>query len=336
MGWGLMLLQSRPERIPSEEDEVTVKTSIQIESFELTMCDIRDVAPEHLHGLSVAVRWPHRIEDWEFLLTEGQGMAAIDPIGRVMGSAMWFPMGDDFATVGMVITSPRLQTLGTGRWLMDHALGALPQRRLGLNSTRAARRLYRSIGFAAEAPVYQCQGEARLPPHQDKPPAGGILRDVTAADLPEIIALDAVAFRASRSNWLKRLLAVSQGFVLERQGKITAFALARRFGRGHVIGPVVARTDEDAIAVTRPHVAHRQGRFLRLDTRHGSGAFADFLQQSGLALFDTVTTMSLRAPWALGLSVPSGESNEDHQTAALAADSPLPPITYGLASQALG
>ena len=315
---------------------MTVKTSIQIESFELTLCDIHDVAPEHLHGLSVAVGWPHRIEDWTFLLTEGKGIAATDPIGRVMGSAMWFPMGEDFATVGMVITSPRLQTLGTGRWLMDHALRALPQQRLGLNSTRAAKRLYQSTGFAVEAPVHQCQGEAKLRPHPNKPPGGGVLRDLTAADLPQIVALDGAAFRANRSAWLQRLLEVSQGFVLERQGQIVAFALARRFGRGHVIGPVVASTDEDAIAVTRPHVARHQGQFLRLDTRHGSGPFAEFLQQSGLALFDTVTTMSLRAPWPVGVSAALSDTSEGSQVAGSERTSDLPPITYGLASQALG
>ncbi|KAA3518731.1 GNAT family N-acetyltransferase [Agrobacterium vitis] len=307
---------------------MTVKTSIQVESFELTLTDIHDVGIDRLHGLSVAVGWPHRTEDWAFLLANGQGVAAIDPIDRVLGSAMWFPMDEHFATIGMVITSPRLQTQGTGRWLMDHILGNISVARLGLNSTRAARRLYRSIGFAVEAPVFQCQGEARLPPETAKPADGAELRAITSEDLPEIATLDEIAFGANRQRWLGNLLPLSEGVVLLRAGKIVAFALSRPFGRGHVVGPVVAASDEDAIAVTRPHVARYQGRFLRLDTRHGSGAFAEFLQESGLSLFDTVTTMSLRAPWPVG---PKGEPDADDK-----GHSGPHAITYGLASQALG
>ncbi|WP_429932299.1 GNAT family N-acetyltransferase [Agrobacterium vitis] len=307
---------------------MTVKTSIQVESFELTLTDIHDVGIDHLHGLSVAVGWPHRTEDWAFLLAHGQGVAAIDPIDRVLGSAMWFPMDENFATIGMVITSPRLQTQGTGRWLMEHILGSIPVARLGLNSTRAARRLYRSIGFAIEAPVFQCQGEARLPPETAKPADGAELRAITSEDLTDLAALDELAFGANRQRWLGNLLPLSEGVALVRAGKIAAFALSRPFGRGHVIGPVVAASDEDAIAVTRPHVARHQGRFLRLDTRHGSGAFAEFLLESGLSLFDTVTTMSLRAPWPVG---PKGQPSADDK-----GHSEPHAITYGLASQALG
>ncbi|BCH66951.1 N-acetyltransferase [Agrobacterium vitis] len=312
---------------------MTVKTSIQVESFELTLTDIHDVGIDRLHGLSVAVGWPHRTEDWAFLLANGQGVAAIDPIDRVLGSAMWFPMDENFATIGMVITSPRLQTQGTGRWLMEHILASIPFARLGLNSTRAARRLYRSIGFAIEAPVFQCQGEARLSEARlsletTKPADGAQLRAIKPEDLPDLAALDEIAFGANRQRWLANLLPLSEGVALLRAGKIVAFALSRPFGRGHVIGPVVAASDEDAIAVTRPHVARHQGRFLRLDTRHSSGAFAEFLLESGLSLFDTVTTMSLRAPWPVG---PKRERDTDGK-----GHSEPHAITYGLASQALG
>jgi len=298
---------------------VTVQTSIQVESFEFTLEDIHAVSIDHLHGLSVAVGWPHRVEDWQFLLQQGQGIAAVDAIGRVLGSAMWFPMGEDFATIGMVITSPRLQTQGTGRWLMGHAQENLVGRRLGLNSTRAAKRLYRSIGFTPEATVYQCQGEAHLGETDPLLPPDAELRDITADDMNDIATLDAAAYGADRRAWLEKLFALSKGVALIRENKISAFALCRPFGRGQVIGPVVACDDMDAIAVTKPHVASHQGRFLRLDTREKSGAFADFLMESGLDLFDTVTTMSMQGRWA---------DLNNHKTGYAK--------IFGLASQALG
>lgn len=310
----------------SGDFDLTVKTSIQVESFEFTLEDIHAVSIDHLHGLSVAVGWPHRVEDWQFLLQQGQGIAAVDAIGRVLGSAMWFPMGEAFATIGMVITSPRLQTQGTGRWLMDHARANLVGYRLGLNSTRAAKRLYRSIGFTPEAIVYQCQGEARVSEQWANAPHSE-LRALTSEDLPTITALDAAAYGANRGPWLEKLFSVSKGIALVRDNAVVAFALSRPFGRGHVIGPVVAGRDEDAIAVTQPHVSTHQGQFLRLDTRQKDGAFADFLRVSGLDLFDTVTTMSMHGQW-IHSETGSGLNLDNHKAG-------LTKI-FALASQALG
>ncbi|WP_348627650.1 hypothetical protein [Rhizobium sp. L9] len=62
-------------------------------------------------------------------------------------------------------------------------------------------------------------------------------------------------------------MAHSKGVVLVRSGRVEAFALCRRFGRSHVVGPVVAVSDADAIAVVHPHALEHAGSFLRLDTR---------------------------------------------------------------------
>ncbi|MBA8879590.1 GNAT family N-acetyltransferase [Phyllobacterium myrsinacearum] len=298
---------------------MATEESIQLESFELTVGDLADVDVEKLHLLSMSVGWPHRPKDWDMLREVGQGIAAMDQIGRVLGSAMWFPFGDDFATVGMVITSPRLQTRGTGRWLMDRILQQTGPRPLGLNSTRAARRLYLSMGFTPEATVYQCQGEA-LP---SSPPAtltATSLREAEFKDLPELAVLDRQACNADRSALLARLFEASKGMVLVRGDRIVAFSLCRPFGRGSLVGPVIASNDADAIAVTYPHVVNHAGGFLRLDTRQASGAFSEFLTRSGLPVYDTVTTMSLREPWLI---------REKDSTS-------VPPVIYGLMSQTLG
>ncbi|WP_434730201.1 GNAT family N-acetyltransferase [Rhizobium binae] len=290
-----------------------------VDSFETRISDIDSVDIDKLHALSMSVAWPHRREDWQFLREFGQGIAAVDEIGRILGSAMWFPYDGRFATIGMVVTSPRLQANGAGQWLMGHALDQVAGRNLGLNATRAARRLYLSLGFVQEAPVFQCQGEAILPPDVELPP-GAEVRGAEADDLEAIATLDRLAFGADRRLLLSRLLANSKGVVLIRAGRIEAFSLCRRFGRGHVIGPVVAGNDADAIAVVHPHAIEHAGAFLRLDTREKGGTFADFLSRCGLPIFDIVTTMSLGYPW---LPVPGRRGTHE-------------PKTYALVSQALG
>jgi GNAT superfamily N-acetyltransferase len=265
------------------------------------------------------VGWPHRAEDWQFLRNVGRGIAASDEIGRVLGSAMWFPHGAGFATVGMVITSPRLQSLGAGELLMRRILGEQQGREFRLNATRAARRLYLSLDFHPEKTVFQCQGEARWPQWIRPIPPNTELRRLQEADLAAVVELDAKAFGVSRQTLLDVLFQESVGFGLFRGGQLDAFALCRRFGRGHVVGPVTASRDEDAIAVVAPHISLHAGRFLRLDTHLRDAEFGTFLAQSGLPVFDTVLTMSL------GRHVRDLESRSGGQ-----------PVTYGLASQTLG
>ncbi|MBB5576112.1 MULTISPECIES: GNAT family N-acetyltransferase [Rhizobium] len=295
-------------------------SSIQLDSFELTLSEMENADLDALHALSLAVGWPHRAEDWQIVREMGRGVVARDAIGRVLGSAMWFDFAPDFTTIGMVITSPRLQMLGTGRWMMEHVLAQTGSRALGLNATRAAKRLYQSLGFRAEKLDYQCNGEAVSPPIVPLPPRTR-LRALDQADLAEIATLDLVAYGADRMPVLTRLLNVSKGLALIRDGRTVAFSLCRRFGRGHVIGPVVATSDEEAIAVVRPHVADHVGSFLRIDTRQQAGAFPQFLAQSGLPVYDTVTSMSLRRAWLPEDGAQPGGGG---------------PLIYGLASQALG
>ncbi|MDK1384825.1 GNAT family N-acetyltransferase [Sinorhizobium sp. 8-89] len=281
--------------------------------------DINNADLEQLHALSIAVGWPHRAEDWQFAREVGNGIVALDEIDRIQGSAMWFPYGAHFATIGLVITTPRLQANGAAKWLMGHVLDRVGGRNLGLNATRAARRLYRSLNFSTEALVFQCQGESTLPPDVQSS-SGTVLRALAPTDLQAIAELDSGAFGADRKMLLARLLACSESVGLIRDGKIEGFSLCRRFGRGRVIGPVVAANDADAIAVVRPHVAKHAGSFLRLDTREQGGAFSDFLAHCGLPVYDTVTTMSRGRPWLIG---PGRQA-------------PRVPRTYALVGHALG
>lgn len=292
--------------------------SLVIDSIEMTIADITEAEVDQLHALSIGVGWPHRAEDWQFLRHVGKGIVARDNIGRVLGSAMWFPHGDKFATIGMVITSPRLQANGTAQWLMRHAFTDLDGYNVCLSATRAARRLYRSLGFVAERTVYQCQGEAIKPDTPAAVPDDIVLREINRDDLSSLGTLDQEAYGVDRTPLLLELLSHSKGFGLFRNDRLEAFSLCRPFGRGHLIGPVVAASDHDAIAVIRPQVAEHAGRFLRLDTSQNDGPFSKFVDRSGLSVFDTVTTMRLGE-----LPVPAEGRND------------LPKI-YALASQALG
>ncbi|BCH16751.1 GNAT family N-acetyltransferase [Mesorhizobium sp. L-2-11] len=287
-----------------------MQRSVRLKSFELVARDINDVDVDLLHALSISVHWPHRPKDWDLLRRAGRGIVAVDGIGRVFGSAMWFPQGDDFATIGLVITTPRAQAQGGGRWLMDQVLEQCGDRNLALNATHAAYPLYASLGFTKEAIVYMRQGEVQqtLPP---LPVLDGELSELSSGRLGEITELDARAFGTNRARLLALLSEEASTAILSRGGEVVGYSMCREFGRGHVIGPITARNDQDAVHLTAVHLKKLTGRFARVDTREKDGVFAEFLQQSGLGIAETVTTMSKgrrflnresNEPWVYGLA----------------------------------
>ncbi|MBB2973097.1 GNAT family N-acetyltransferase [Mesorhizobium sp. RMAD-H1] len=273
-----------------------MKNSVRLKSFELVARNMAEVDVHLLHALSIGVGWPHRPQDWDLLRRTGHGIVAVDGIGRVFGSAMWFPHGDDFATIGLVITSPRTQSQGTGRWLMEQVLEQCGDRDFSLNATHAAYNLYVSLDFTKEAMVYQCQGEV-APTLPAMPAPDGELSVLSANEIEEIAALDARAFGADRGKLLALLSEKAAICALKRDGKIVGYSMGREFGRGHVIGPIVAQNDHDAIHLTAVHLEDLTGRFARVDTREKDGPFAEFLLQCRLGLYETVTTMSKGRPF---------------------------------------
>jgi GNAT superfamily N-acetyltransferase len=292
--------------------------TLNVDNFEMRFADVANVEVSQLQALSISVGWPHRAADWQQLLDIGKGYVALDEIGRIGASAMWFPHGEGFATFGMLITSPRLQTNGTAKWLMKRIMADCGHNCIRLNSTREARRLYASLGFKPKQTVYQCQGTAIAPTALPPLEEGLVLRRLDRGDMDAVISLDAPAFGADRRLHLMRLFESSICYGLYEGEKLRAFSMRRRFGRGHVVGPVIAANDEDAIRVTHPHIAAHVDGFLRLDTHFDTGPFASLVQQSGLNIYDTVTTMVTQETAAYG----TGQNGD--------------PVIYGLVSQSLG
>jgi hypothetical protein len=69
--------------------------------------------------------------------------------------------------------------------------------------------------------------------------------------------------------------------VLDRDGEAIGFALLRRFGRGQVIGPVVAPDPAGAKALIGHFLGSHPGQFLRVDVPEAAG-LSDWLEELGL------------------------------------------------------
>ncbi|BAM91316.1 conserved hypothetical protein [Bradyrhizobium oligotrophicum S58] len=234
---------------------------------------------DHLEAatqLSQQADWPHRREDWQMALALSKGCVALAADGRVIGTVLMTPYGDDAGTINMVIVDAAERGRGLGRRLMQQATTLAGGRRLQLVATEDGLPLYEKLGFRRHGEIAQHQGHLAeaVAPHE-------AMRAATPADIAVIIALDIAAFGADRRELIAHIASVGAFAVLERQGRAAGFAGQRRFGRGLVIGPVVAFNIDDAKALIAQCLAGRVGEFIRVDTGIDSG-LAPWLTSLGL------------------------------------------------------
>ncbi|VXC96764.1 N-acetyltransferase GCN5 [Burkholderia sp. 8Y] len=244
-------------------------------------------------ALSGAVRWRHRADDWRFAARIGKGFAAFDGDGLV-GTALAFEFGADAATLGMFIVAPSHQRRGIGRALIERLMGTLGSRTLLIHASPEGRPTCESLGFASIGTINQHQGAAFQPPLVSLPP-GERLRPIGAKDTPRLVELASRASGLDRASLLPQLLDASSGIALDRDGELLGFALFRRFGDGHVIGPVVAPVSDDerrAKALISYWLALNAGMFVRVDTPVSFG-LSHWLEGLGLPQVDDIEQMAL-------------------------------------------
>ncbi len=241
------------------------------------------------HALSQTVRWPHRLEDWQFVHRLGTGFVAEEG-GAMIGTALCWKQGDAQASLGMIIVSPEHQGKGIGRELMNRVLEELGGRCTLLIATPAGQPLYERLGFVATGTIHQHQGTmASIAPLALA--SGENIRLAEPADIAKIIALANRATGMSRDALLKQLVSVAEGAVLERHGELAGFSFIRRFGRGHIIGPMVATDSERAKALIAHWSSAYAGSFVRVDVTGTSGLGA-WLTEAGLVQVDTGVAMA--------------------------------------------
>ncbi|WP_187395035.1 GNAT family N-acetyltransferase [Pigmentiphaga aceris] len=215
------------------------------------------------HRLTQSIHWSHRLIDWQALLRNGTGVAALAG-DEIVGVAMYWLHDDTHASLGMVITAPDYQGQGIDREMVERVMPALAGRSVLVNAFADSRSMYEDLGFVLVGRVERHQGAV----FEAQPIAlapGQRVRPMSVGEGPALAALCARAAGISRGHALENLRPARDCVVLERDGVAQGFALCRRVGGAHVIGPVVAPDIDSAKLLINHWMATHLDVYLRID-----------------------------------------------------------------------
>ena len=239
--------------------------------------------------LVVAAHWPHRPEDIKAAMDLGRvWLAQVDAHGGIAGIAAWWAYGAAAARIGLVIVSPNYQGRGIGRQLVERILDEGGSRGWMLLSTEAGRSLYQKLGFRILGSAQRHQGIYRHEPVTDSR-----IRMASADDYARLMKLDHSAMGADRGAILRHLFEHGQTTILSDSGQAIGFAVSRRFGPGSVVGPIVAPSERDAIALFK---ASARPGFVRVDRPMEAARLGQHLDGCGLE-GDEVSDVMVLGAW---------------------------------------
>lgn len=242
-------------------------------------------------GLVAEAGWNQNAADWRIFLELGSAFAVKGDDGRLAATAATLPYPSGFGWISMVLVTAAFRRRGIATHLLEACISRLRDAGMVpvLDATPAGREVYKPLGFRDGWPLqrWRSQGAFELSKSDQ-------VRNLRAADWPQVLALDAAAFGCDRSPLLERLRARSRGFacVYEKDGRLRGFLLGREGRIATQLGPIVA-DDEESAAALAAHALARLDAPVIVDALERHRAFATWLAAHGFARERPYTRMAL-------------------------------------------
>lgn len=243
------------------------------------------IGPEHaeaLVALSAEAGWNQVAADWRFMLEHGKGVGMADAEGRWIASALFLPMGPRLAWVSMVLTTKPWRQRGIGTRLLRRCVDMVRAggAAVGLDATEFGRPVYLPLGFVDRYPLTRWFLEQ--PPAPVPPPPRLRIRRMAAGDILAVAAYDAPRSAMERGAILAHLQqrAPYLAFVAEIEGDVVGYVLGRDGRFAHHIGPVVAESEEIALALAAQAMSAANPPFL-MDAADAHPGIGEWLRRSG-------------------------------------------------------
>jgi len=237
--------------------------------------------------------WNQTEEDWHLFLRLSPDrcfVAVAD--GQVAGTVTTLDHEGRVAWISMLLVDPAFRHMGIGSQLFHRALDAVSScRTIALDATPAGQGLYGRRGFE---PLFEIDRLAidRLPPLDDLPAGVG---PIAGEDWPAIAASDRPVFGADRTPVLRALWERAPQLARRRmrEERLAGFCFGRHGTRYVQVGPIVAETNEDAVALCGTCMRGLAGRAIVLDVPTFQPALRTWLERLGFSRQRSLARMVL-------------------------------------------
>jgi ribosomal protein S18 acetylase RimI-like enzyme len=246
--------------------------------------------------LSAEAGWNQTAEDWRFMLREGRGIG-VRAAGRWVGSALALPLGARLSWISMVLVAKDARRRGIGTRLLRRAIDMVRDagRVAGLDATELGRPVYLPLGFRDLYAISRLRIKGPAP--AEAAPAGCAIRPLAPADLPAVGAFDEARSAMERRSVLAYLLerAPETALVAEADGRVAGFVLGRPGRVAFQIGPLVAESEEVALALLNRVLSRANGHTI-IEVPDAHAALRTWLDRHGAMRQRGFTRMALGKP----------------------------------------
>lgn len=252
------------------------------------MTNIPVTRPMSAAELETVMSWA-AAEGWNPGLADAAAFHAADPEGFFLTCVNDDPVAaisvvnhdDRNAFLGLYLCRPDWRGRGIGYATWTHALSHAGARTVGLDGVPAQEANYRVSGFVRTGASLRHEGRVEAV-------ASPTIRPATADDQPALMALDAQATGHARPRFLTAWLSgdgqLRETRVLTTEGEIAGFATWRACAIGTKIGPVIAPSVSDALALIADIAALRPDGPLIVDVPEANTALRRELEQAGFTI----------------------------------------------------
>ena len=263
-----------------------------------------DIKPLDADGVATAVEWARR-EGWNpglddataFHAADRQGYLGLYAGGELAATISAVTYGGQFAFVGFYICRPEFRGRGWGLRLWNAALAGIEGLTVGLDGVVAQQHNYAKYGFVLAHRNIRYGGTATVRSVQRK----AHLRPLTTEDAAMLVDFEVRErlFPAPRPAFLSAWLGMpgAHGLGLFEGDGLSGYGVIRRCHAGHKIGPLFARSDEEAFSMGAGLLEGRAGDDVFLDVPETNPAAVSLARSLGLQpVFETARMYKGKAP----------------------------------------
>jgi GNAT superfamily N-acetyltransferase len=247
--------------------------------------------PEGMRLKAIA-GWNQTEADWRlFLSLNPAGCFVAEDRGRIAGTVTTTDYGEAIAWIGMVLVDPDFRRQGIATRLTLRAIESVtPGCTIKLDATPLGQQVYEPLGFQTESTLYRLTiGAApslELTPQPNPTPEAEVAQTISAlavSDLAMVGELDRLTFGADRLGLLS-IWATAQpqtAWQCHYRGALRGYCLGRPGTNFYQLGPLVAETPAEAIALAGAALGQVAGQPVVIDAPAAQTAFLAWLAGLG-------------------------------------------------------